>query len=70
MEKTLQNSDRKRLWDLRRSDPAKLVAVYQGIANLRVDQALPPGVTFGSMIDAILDFVGHGGKVEMTSPRF
>ena len=61
MKMTPLEADRARMWELRRTDPAKLIAAYQGIANLRLDQALPPGVTFASIIDAILEHVGQGG---------
>jgi hypothetical protein len=40
---------------LRDTDPAYLIAVYRRIAALDIDQALPGGVTFVTIVETILD---------------
>ena len=46
---------RAELVELRSADPVKLLALYRGLKGLGVDSRLPPGVSFTSMIDALLD---------------
>jgi hypothetical protein len=49
--------DRRRgeLHRLRDTDPSHLIALYQRIAALDIDQALPGGVTFVTIVETILD---------------
>jgi hypothetical protein len=49
--------DRRRgeLHGLRETDPAQLIAVYRRVAGLDEEQALPGGVTFVTIVEAILD---------------
>ena len=54
------------LRDLRASDPVKLLAMYRHLAGLGVDNQLPRGVSFMSMIDALLD---DEGKRRLVDPH-
>ena len=45
---------RLQLRGLRQTDPARLIATYRQVANLNEISTLPPGVTFASMIAAII----------------
>ena len=46
---------RTQLWDVRASDPLKLIALYRGMVGLSELDQLPASVTFAQMIEAILD---------------
>ena len=50
-----QAHDRAHLLKLQGNDPARLIATYRSVSDMEVDETLPPGVSFISMIDAILD---------------
>jgi hypothetical protein len=53
----LDARDRRRgeLHQLRDTDPEQLIASYRRVAVLDDDQALPGGVTFVTIVEAILD---------------
>ncbi len=54
------------LRDLRTSDPAQIIDYYQRIAALAPDGQLPPGVSFGEMIQAILVHEVRCGKLDLS----
>ncbi len=45
---------RTELTNLRNSNPAQIIALYRGAYSLPVDGQLPYGISFTSMIEAIL----------------
>lgn len=46
---------------MRATDPAQIIAIYQGIVGLQPDRQLPYGVSFTAMIEAILDYEEREG---------
>jgi hypothetical protein len=44
------------LQELRTTDPAQIVAIYKDVAGIPLDGQLPYGISFASMIDAIVAF--------------
>ena len=57
--------DRRRgeLHGLRDSDPSQLISIYRRAANLDNEDALPIGVTFVGIVEAILDHETFGATI-------
>lgn len=53
---------------LRSTDPAQIIDYYQRIAAVPPDGQLPPGVSFGEMIQAILVHEVRCGKLALSRP--
>ena len=51
---------------LRATDPAQIIAYYQRIAAITPDGQLPPGVSFGEMIQTILIHEVRCGKLALS----
>jgi len=43
------------LWEIRHRDPIALLLAYRRVAGLNSTESLPPGVTFATIIQAIVD---------------
>ena len=53
---------RAQLRELRQTDPARLIALYRRANSLDDLTSLPPGVTFASMIEAVIDYEIQTGR--------
>jgi hypothetical protein len=60
---TCRDDRRADLWRIRRGDPAELLNLYRHIADLHAWRAIPPGQTFPTMIEAILDHEEAASKL-------
>jgi hypothetical protein len=58
MQTASKEAKRHELWDLRHKDPAKLIATYRRVTDMEVDETLPMGITFDSIIETIV----HSGR--------
>jgi hypothetical protein len=62
MSSVTREQRRAQLRELRRSDPARLIALYRQASSLDDLTSLPPGVTFASMIETVINYEIATGK--------